>query len=299
MKTEIAITSSAPAKKRLSVSISGGKTSCFMAKWIRDNKAHEFDEVVYTFANTGQEHPETLEFLHKCETEWNLPVVWLEAVIDPRPNKGTRHKVVNYETADREGKVFEEMIKKYGVPNPTFQPCNRELKLAAMRSYLRSIGWNKGDYYTAIGIRIDEMDRVNGKMEEEMIVYPLIEWTKATKDMVILWWDRQPFNLNIPEHYGNCKTCWKKSKRKLLTIAVEHPEWFEWNARMESDYGFNGARTDDGLPRVFFRNHTSTIQLLEESKKPFELWRPKAINFDLFDYEMDAAGGCSESCEVY
>lgn len=288
----------------LSISFSGGKTSAYMTKWILENISNEFESIKIIFANTGQEHEKTLEFIDRCDKEWNLGVVWLEAVVNPEKGAGTRHKVVNFETASRIGEPYEQVIRKYGIPNKSWPICNRELKLAVMRSYLRSIGWEKGTYQTAIGIRIDEMDRVSSKMVEENIIYPLIEYTKATKELVSLWWDKQPFALDLPEHLGNCVWCWKKSKRKLLTLAVECPEIFDFPARMEFLYGTVGSEFESGTAeyekRVFFRNHTSTKQLIEESKQPFVKFSPKNLNMDLFmDEEMDFANGCSESCEVF
>lgn len=292
------------SKSNLSISFSGGKTSAYMTHWLLKNKRDEFDDVVITFANTGQEHEKTLEFINRCDKEWGLGVVWLEAVVNPAKGDGTGHKIVSFETASRQGEPYEQVIKKYGIPNQGWPICNRELKLAVMRSYLRSIGWKKGSYQTAIGIRIDELDRVSSRMGSENIIYPLIEYTKATKELVNIWWDNQPFNLDLPEHLGNCTWCWKKSKRKLLTLAVDHPEIFEFPARMEEMYGTVGAEFDKGNNkherRVFFRGQMSTQQLLSESKLPFDRFVPDRLNNDLFfDYEMDSAGSCSEGCEVF
>jgi hypothetical protein len=285
-------------KKNLLLSFSGGRTSAYMTHWMLENKRDDYNEVVVVFANTGQENEQTLDFVNRCDKEWNLGVVWLEADVIHEANKGTSFKIVRFETASRKGDPFEQVIVKYGIPNQSYPHCTRELKLQPMKSYLRSIGWNKGNYVSAIGIRIDEMDRVNSKMVEENLIYPLIEYTKATKELINLWWDRQPFKLELKEHQGNCSWCWKKSKRKLLTLAKESPEIFEFPKAMEARYGLNGSNTD-GTHRVFFRNNTSTIDLIEQSKKPFEPFIEQRINFDMFDYELDSPSGCSESCEVY
>ena len=119
---------------KLAISFSGGKTSAYMTKWLIDNKVNDYDDYVITFSNTGQENEETLRFINLCDKEWGLNVVWLEAVVNPLPGIGTKHKIVTYETASRNGEPFEAVIKKYGIPNQTFQTCNREMKLAVMRS---------------------------------------------------------------------------------------------------------------------------------------------------------------------
>ena len=284
----------------LSISFSGGKTSAYMVHWLLANKRNDFDEIVITFANTGQENEETLQFVDRCDKEWGLGVVWLEALTDPQKGKGTRFKQVTFETASRNGEPFEDYIKKHGIPNAAFPKCTTELKLQPMKTYLRSLGWKNGTYKTAIGIRIDEMDRISSKMEKENLIYPLCEYTKATKQGINQWWEKQPFNLNLQEHQGNCMWCWKKSKRKLLTLAADTPEVFNFPVRMEEQYRFNGPWKDpSGFGRVFFRKNTTAQMLLEESKQPFKRWSPEKINFDLFDYDLDSACGCSESCEVY
>lgn len=291
------------SKPNLSISFSGGRTSAYMTWWLLNFKRDDYNEIVITFANTGQEHEKTLEFINRCDKEFGFNTVWLEAVVSPEKGIGTTHKIVDFETASRNGEPYEQVIKKYGIPNQTWQICNRELKLAVMRSYLRSIGWKKGTYQTAIGIRADEMDRVSSQMAKEKIIYPLVEMNKCTKEIVNNWWSKQNFNLEIPEHLGNCTWCWKKSKRKLLTLAVDHPEVFEFPMRMESLYSTIGAEFENGTNqherRVFFRNHTSANDLLEEAKKPFVKFEETIFNADIFDFEMDSAGSCNEGCEVF
>src|ERR1017187_44014 len=158
---------------RCLISFSGGETSAYMTWWMLQNKKPG-DEYLVVFANTGQENDETLNFVHKCDkqlfTPLGHPVVWIEAVMQPK-GKAPTHKVVTFETADRDGHdlssaplpgltVFEAAIKKYGIPNSKFKDCTRNLKRNPIESYARSRGWKNGEYKTAIGIRADEIDRV-------------------------------------------------------------------------------------------------------------------------------------------
>lgn len=282
----------------LFVSFSGGKTSAYMTKWIIDNRLDQYDDVIVVFANTGQENEETLIFVDRCDTEFNFNVVWVEAVVDFRKNKGVTHRIVDFESASRRGEPYVKVIKKYGIPNMAYPHCNRDLKLAPLHSYAKSLGWKKGDYGTAIGIRVDEMDRVSSKMVEEKIIYPLIQDKKMNKEMISIWWSKQKFNLKLKEHEGNCKWCWKKSKRKLLTLAKDTPEIFDFPMEMEEKYGLAGSNKD-GTKRVFFRNNKSAIEIIADSKLPFLPFAEAAINFDMFDFDMDAENGCSAGCEIY
>ena len=279
--------------KKLCVSFSGGKTSAFMARWCQQNLSDQYD-IRYVFANTGQEHEKTLEFVDRCDREWGLGVTWVEAVVHHGERKGCTHRVVNFETASRDGEPFERVIQKYGIPNKSYPHCTRELKLAPIRSYLVDEGvW--GDHRMAVGIRADEIDRMQAGARERGIVYPLISDMPMDKAAVDRWWNRQPFGLEIEPLLGNCVTCYKKSDRKLLTIARNEPERFAWARRMELLYGLAGYN-EDGTPRTFYRRHRTADDIIAASRQPFAAWREQS-NADLFD-DMDLPNGCSDSCEV-
>ena len=279
-------------KQTLFVSFSGGRTSAYMCWWLLNNKADEYD-FIFVFANTGQEHEETLIFVDRCDKAFGLNLVWVEAVVHHDDRKSCTHKIVNFNTADREGVVFEEVIKKYGIPNMDFLHCTRELKLNPMRSYKQSIGFGRL-HRMAIGIRVDEIDRMSPRADIDGLVYPLIKANK-TKPEIIHWWKEQDLNLNISEEYGNCVTCWKKSNRKLYTIAKNNPKSFSWNQTMEEKYCDNGA--GDGNRR-FFRGYTSASDIIATSKIPFNEFKeyhPELqlqLEIDPLDLEMDCGAGC-------
>lgn len=282
---------------KLHIAFSGGRTSAYMTKWLIDNKSNNYNEIKIVFANTGQEYEQTLEFVDKCDKEFNLNVVWVEAVVNSnKKGIGTSHKIVNFETASRNGEPFEQVIAKYGIPNQTWDLCSRELKSAAVRSYLRSVGWKKRDYVTAIGIRADEIHRISSNMVRDRLIYPLAQDNLVDKPYILNWWKRQSFDLELKEHQGNCKWCWKKSKRKLLTLARDDASIFDFPARMEEQYGNVGL---EDRPRVFFRGRQSTKELIEESKKPFVRFEEKPVQINMFDEYFDAPGGCSESCDGF
>lgn len=286
------------SSKRLFISFSGGETSAFMAQWLMANRADRYDEIVCLFANTGQENEETLRFIQKCDEEFGLGVVWVEAVVRGRGN-GTAHRVVDFSTASRGGEPFESVIAKYGIPNQAYPHCTRELKLAPMLSYLASIGWRRGTYDTAIGIRIDEVDRIADDAREKRLTYPLIADVEMTKPRINAWWRKQPFRLQLKGYEGNCKWCWKKSLRKHLTLLNEHPGWYDFPERMEREHGLSGHNVD-GTPRVFFRQGLNTQDLREiAAGKGFVAVSDDAqVYEDQLGLDLDSAGGCSESCEV-
>ncbi len=216
--------------KELLISFSGGRTSAFMARMIQVSPLYKDYKKHYVYANTGKEMQETLDFIKACSDNWDLPIIWVEAVINPEIGKGTRHKIVNYETAivntDEDQPIWDAMIKKYGLPTNAFPYCTRELKDAAIRSYMRSLELGRQDYITAIGIRVDEKDR------KKDLFYPLIDLNIDVK-VIRDFWDRQDFDLGLKDYEGNCDLCFKKSKKKRLTILSENPQLGDWWSKKE------------------------------------------------------------------
>ena len=125
--------------KRLLVSFSGGQTSGYMAKVIKEAYEDRYDEVIYVFGNTGEEDERCLRFVDRCDREFALGVVWVEAVVHHGSRKGTEHRVVTFDTASRHGEPYEAHIQKYGIPNMAFPHCTRELKYRPIHSYAASL----------------------------------------------------------------------------------------------------------------------------------------------------------------
>lgn len=276
-------------KPRLFISFSGGRTSAYMTWRLMQEKRASHD-IVVVFANTGQEHERSLEFVDQCDRVFGFGTVWVECVVNPEHGQGTTHKVVTFATASRDGAPFEAMIRKYGIPNRSYPHCTRELKQAPMYSFIREYGWQPGTYKVAVGIRADEIDRMTTNPE---LIYPLIS-AGINKSDVITWWSRQPFDLQIAEHQGNCVWCWKKSLRKHLTLAKESPAIFDFPARMEREYAHAGA--GEG-PRVFFRNHRTAAQIVAMAQQPFAEFQER-VQLSLLADELDVSNGCTESCVV-
>lgn len=288
----------------LHIAFSGGETSGLMTKLLLEQSRHLWDAVAVTFANTGEENDATLKFVDRCDRAFGFNVMWLEAV--PHEGRvGTTHKIVSYETAARAGEPYAACAEKFGVANTTFPWCTRELKQRPMDSYLRSLGWEKGTFVTAIGIRADEMHRCSPTAAERGIIYPLAHTLPRTKPEVNLFWSQQPFRLELAGYQGNCKWCWKKSLRKLLTIADESPQYFNFPIRMEALYSKVGPEFEKPTApvyaeRKFFRGGLSGKDILHMAATvPFDRAENDAVVLpNGTRLPMDGDGGCSESCEV-
>lgn len=284
--------------RRLFISFSGGETSGYMTLMCWHYWAPYYDEVVVVFANTGQETEQTLIFVKWFEDYYGIPVVWLEGVTEHGKRKGNTHRITDYYNASRDGEPFADMIRKYGIPNKAYPHCTRELKLNPMASYLRSLGWK--EYDTAVGIRVDEIDRMSAKAKKNRVFYPLIKHWPMTKPDINAFWATQPYRLDLKGFEGNCKWCWKKTLRKHLTLMRYHPQWYDFPEQMEETMGLAG-HNKDGTHRVFFRENMSVKDLRELAQKPFNEVEDDAQVYpdnELEGHTLDVSNGCSESCEV-
>jgi len=246
--------------KTIVCSFSGGETSAYMAIKLKEKYG---DRVKFVFANTSQENEETLIFVDKVDKAYDLGVVWIESVINPEKGKGSTYKITDFENAKRDGEVFEDMFKKYGLSNPVRKHCTRELKTVPLDKY-------KNDYYpdclAAIGIRVDEIDRVNPDYKKLGLYYPLAFEFPTTKNEINSFWRDQSFRLELKHYQGNCKWCYKKSFRKLAWIMKENPESFDFVEKCEDKYKHTNA-LDFGIeePIRIFRHKKTVADIREMS----------------------------------
>jgi len=294
-------------KDKLAISFSGGRTSALMTKLLLERYSDDH-EILITFANTGVEHPDTLRFVDDCDRHlFGGRVVWIESVINQKAGVGVGFKIVNYDTAARKGEPYRDGVKKYGLWNVVTPACTNRLKVEPMEKYLETQGFFRGkrlNYDTAIGIRADEADRISVRRKEYRLIYPLVQWG-VTKADVLAECKKWPFDLAIKEHYGNCVGCFKKTVRKLATVAKEEPAHFDFWREIEEEFKSfktTPAATDPktGLRRMY-RRHQTVNDIFKLSKDPdFRPFIEKENDpqLRLFD-DLDVGGGCGESCEVY
>lgn len=277
-------------KPKILISFSGGRTSAYMLWLILQWR--EFLDVIVVFANTGKESEGTLQFVRDCAINFNVEIIWVEGF--PVSEKGWKvsYKIVDFGAANRTGQPFEDMIAKLGIPSTAAPFCSDQLKRKVILSYIRSLGWK--DFYVAIGIRADEIDRVNPKWKEKKLLYPLVH-LNITKPIILDYWRVATFDLLL-EHKddGNCDNCWKKSQKTLVGNMRRRPESFDWWEKMHHKYGDLAPRPAQkkmSPPFRFFRGNMSVrdIGLLAQTKDS---------QLEILD-NYETANGCSESCEVF
>jgi len=264
------------------VLFSGGRTSAFLSKYIKENPKYE--NVLFLFANTGKEREETLEFVDKCDKEFDLDVVWLEAKIHEEKRKGTTYIMTNFKDAKRNGEPFEQMLSKYPLPNNMASNCTRELKQRPIDAYLREL-YSDFNIIRVVGIRADESHRKSNSAIKEQIIYPLCDELIVDSKFIRNWWDNQIFDLKLKDYEGNCDLCFKKSLKKRLTIIKENPTVTDWWLKMENKY------SSEQIPRFDLRTNLSIESLVEMAERPFskaeDLHELSKQQCNLFDFETD------------
>lgn len=190
------------------------------------------DDAKVIFANTGKEDEATLKFINDCSAYWNVPIVWLEYQDHEDPKQ--RFKIVNFETASRNGEPFAKMIeKKKFLPNSVMRFCTTELKIHPIGLYMDSIGIN--EFETFAGIRADEPKRV-AKLRQSLHAPLAID--KVTQTHVQAFWAQNNFDLDLEFRdkvtpLGNCDLCFMKGGYQLASLIQQKPSRAIWWATQE------------------------------------------------------------------
>jgi 3'-phosphoadenosine 5'-phosphosulfate sulfotransferase (PAPS reductase)/FAD synthetase len=205
------------------------------------------EEAIVCFANTGKEEEATLEFVRDCELNWNVPIHWVEYVYAEKP--ANRWKKVNFETASRNGEPFMSLIHESTgyLPNPVARICTARLKIRAIDTYLKSLGWKHNENMDWVGIRADEMRRA-AKMDRSRT--PLVT-AGVTKKTVGEFWKSQSFDLGLPNMngvtmHGNCDLCFLKPAHQIMSLIAEKPERALWWMKMEAHANSSNKTYGDG-----------------------------------------------------
>jgi len=218
------------------ISFSGGRTSGYMLHQILAVNGDLPERCKVVFCNTGREMPETLDFVQECSQRWREPVTWLEyrTVFNEKQNKNHHtFKVVNHNSASRNGEPFEVLIKaRSTLPNNFQRFCTVEMKIRTIKRFLKSQGWKQ--WANVVGIRADERHRVSKSREKEWNNYYPLTNANQTKNHVANFWKQQPFDLKVTAGFGNCDGCFLKSEKNIAALWRLHPERAAWWANLEA-----------------------------------------------------------------
>lgn len=217
----------------IQVSISGGRSSAMMARLMQEN--YPAEQLIYTFANTGRELPETIDFVRSCADVWGMDINLIEYI-----DNEAGFELKSWDNLSMSGEPFERLIEKRKyLPNTVTRFCTQELKVRPMKKYMLSLGFK--NWITALGIRADEQRRYrklknNSGKDRWEYCFPLVSMN-IKKQQVYDFFKNQSFDLGIPSEHGNCDFCFLKNINKRLSLYRKHPERLEWWAKMEANFG--------------------------------------------------------------
>ena len=222
------------------INVSGGRSSGLMLRRILDAHGGELPpRCEAVFANTGREREETLRFVHELGERW-CPVTWVEFDHDPDGTTGRKYlaRVVDFDSASRDGEPFDAMLRVGWLPSMTRRVCTSELKVGTIDRYLwQAHGLTRRQTRKLIGFRFDEPRRWKPALYQECAVgYPMVE-AGVTRADVAAFWQSQPFDLGIPSERGNCDCCYLKPRANLLATIREAPELADWWIEAERGAG--------------------------------------------------------------
>ena len=282
--------------KNILCATSSGYSSVMMAIMLKD--LYPDHNIINCMSNVSKETPESLKFMNECDEYFGLDLIWIETIWNER-GTGVGFEVKKYKDLKTKGEIYEMGIQKLGIPSKINPWCNRDMKTVPMKKFADEM-FSADNYSIAIGIRADEMDRISESYKTNNIFYPLIDEKISSIDRN-KFWDKQPIKIEIPAFKGNCELCFKKSKRKLMTIIKQQPSITDWWLEMESKYSnieiegkdaYNSYIKNGGA--YFNRSNQSLIELIADAKLPFRSATDEYIyENDLFDDEDSCGSSCS------
>ena len=215
------------------------------------------------FQNTGKEREETLVFIDQIAKRWKVNIVWMEwCRVYGQPDDAPWYKLVDFETASRNGEPFTMMLEYYAayrkdvknlppvLPNFSNNMCTAYLKVKIGEKHMRAQGYTEWD--CVVGIRYDEQKRYHRMMAANdrggtrwENVCPSYT-AGVTKEDVSAFWAAQPFDLGMDSDFGNCDLCWKKNEGKLIKTIMDDPSRVIWWSGTEERFGqvFRQDRSD-------------------------------------------------------
>ena len=257
------------------ISFSGGRTSAYMLwRVLEANGGKLPDEAIVCFANTVKEEEATLRFVRDCEVNWDVKIHWIEYQYAEKP--ADRWKLVDFETANRDGTPFFELIDQNGslyLPNPVARICTAKLKIRPIHNFIKSLGFDHNENMDWVGIRYDEQRRA-AKIDRSRT--PLVT-AKVTKETVGEFWRNQSFDLGLPNMngvtmHGNCDLCFLKPTRQIVSLIREKPERADWWIKMENHAQSSNKTYGDGAK--FRKDRPSYARLKEFALLQQELFDP-------------------------
>lgn len=287
----------------------------------------------FIFCDTGAEAPETYEFIRECSRQWGLSITCLRVVVNPKLYSANSYEIIRLDEIGPDLRPWEAMVKKYGVPAINLPFCTDRMKTEPSEKYLKDkygddyilmLGirydepsrlWGKkllresgmgpetaADVFNQMYLGsesgapqhcIEKMRQRVAKLKSSKL-WHMAGVSDMGKEDVLAWWRSQPFDLNLPEHLGNCTFCIKKSAGKVALAAKDRPDSAQRFIQLvEGDSVRVEGRKDQSKAMYRERRKLSDIIALYSDVSRDDL-AARLKSTHVFD-----AGTCSESCEAF
>ena len=258
------MTDSSTLAPRHILSLSGGKDSTALAIYMRD----KVPEMEYVFCDTGEELPETYDYLDRLEAYLGKPIARLN------PDRPFSHYLDIYRGV---------------LPDSRTRWCTRMLKIKPFEKY---VGDSEAISY--IAIRADETYRTGYISTKPNLkpVYPFID-AGIIKSDVFRMLDES--GLGAPEYYewrsrSGCYFCFFQQRREWVGLKERHPDLYDKAKEFE--------KFDEVTGKSFTWSQKESLAELEQPErmaaiKESQLRQKDAVSgnlVDIFDEEEDEMG---------
>lgn len=240
------------------LSLSGGKDSTALAIYMRD----KVPDMEYVFCDTGEELPETYDYLDRLEAYLGKPVVRLN------PDRPFSHYLDIYRGV---------------LPDSRTRWCTRMLKIKPFEKY---VGEDEAISY--IAIRADETYRTGYISTKPNLkpVYPFID-AGVIKSDVFRMLDES--GLGAPEYYewrsrSGCYFCFFQQRREWVGLKERHPDLYDKAKEFE--------KFDEVTGKSFTWSQKESLSELEQPErmaaiKESQLRQKDAVSGNLIDVLED------------
>lgn len=226
------------------LSLSGGKDSTALAVYMRD----KVPEMEYVFMDTGEELPETYEYLEQIESYLGKPIIRLKN--------------------NRQG--FKDLLdaRRGFLPSPKMRWCTHYLKIKPFEDYV-------GDdpVVSYVAIRADEPRRKGYISTKPNITaqYPFIDNGLVKADIYRIL---EESGLGLPDYYkwrsrSGCYFCFFQQRIEWVGLLENHPDLYQKAANFERVDAASGERYtwSDRESLVELARPERVAQIKEEYKR--------------------------------
>jgi 3'-phosphoadenosine 5'-phosphosulfate sulfotransferase (PAPS reductase)/FAD synthetase len=287
------------------VNFSGGRTSAYMVWLFEQRRKRENINVEYIYCDTGAEHPNTYKFIKDVVENFGIKLTCLRTIINMEFGVGPGYRVVEIDDCKQDLEPFMDVCRKHGTPTVAAPLCSDRMKGIPADKYCND-KYGRGNYYRWLGMRVDEQSRIK-TTESQLDMFEktkpadnrikttryLAQISDITKSEVLDWWEDQEFNLDLPEHLGNCVFCIKKGSNKIALAAKDEPDMAAQFMDMIASDAVHKKPSRDLPPEIMYRGSHSLKSIIDSYEN---ISREDLSRQVLLGGSRESL--CSESCEA-